>query len=133
VPFVPELPENAVNVILGAVQGEDHTPGTFALATYDILGYVLFEIFGDQRYMIAATPQSIALKNEFFTVFTPDDIKDIIKNGKLYLQIATEALSMYQAGTAPLLIATKLVFKFGPQVLPLIRKVFDLVERFKHV
>jgi hypothetical protein len=54
--FPTSLPGQAANQAAAFVLGRDTDKGRVALAAYDLLGYGLFQAFGDVKYMMASAP-----------------------------------------------------------------------------
>lgn len=127
--FPTELPQNALTTLAAIPAGDHVDPGRIALAAYELVGYGLHLYFGDVKYLMGASPKAVEIVNEVIAAFDQNTL-DYMKSLPL-LEIAEAALAMYQGGTSPYLIAVKLAFKYGPQILPLFKKIMALVEKFR--
>jgi len=105
--FPTAFPEQALGVLLTA---KEHTKDRVALAVYDLVGYGLYKVFGDTKYLMQADPLVLAKLAVLLSKLPYDKLSKIVDR---FNGLRTEGASYWR-------IAFTLVKEFGPVVLEVV-------------
>jgi len=121
VSFPSEFPKQAVGVIISAVRGETKNYSQIALAAYEIEGYVLYQVFGDTKYMVGINLPKVDWEKLFALLQDPDLLK--------YADAIKDAAALFAAGMSPWRIALRITLTYGPAAVSFLRKVLDVIVK----
>lgn len=129
--FPTEFPNVAFNQVVAVATGKDKDPARTTLAVYELVGYGLFLALGDVKYLMNASPETVALANHLKGVAFPEVAAKVLALPWKDMIADLEAAFDSHTRVGLIIALTKFVTKYGPEVAAVVKDVIAVFNQLK--
>jgi hypothetical protein len=125
--FPTDFPQTALTTLIDSFKGTPNT-GRLVLSVYDLVGYGLFQVFGDVKYLMGATPEVMSIVSKIMALFDSPEFKQLLANLPQYTQLLGDFAQLKASGLPTWLVVIRLGVKYGPEAVTLVLKLYNMLK-----